>query len=313
MNPEHFTMDIDADKPRRSVPAAVDMAEAVVRARLNSLRKLDLQQALPLLLLELDRILHAQLGPEHRVALLECIKKPVLKAAAGLPKPASHGREGAQRLPAGMTLEQRLLLMMTRNLRHALYEIDRSQSSLLVEDDGDRVWVLLQVFRFLGRQVRYGIDWDRPWPKHTWQDLHDLFVYLVVRGSVQVNSGFTVAAFDDEFDAEIEYKRLLLLGLADRLTDRRSRTADFFHLLKRWAVDTRLVEPERAIGQERVIKVEVIRDEPPRLREAKLAESFRGWVLRPADAFVDYVRRVNRDGGQVVRLNAFRTAPSSRF
>jgi hypothetical protein len=277
------------------------------------MRRLELPQALPMLLLELDRILHAHVGAEDRVALLKCIKKPVLKAAAGLPKPAVHDRNAGQRVPAGMTLEQRLLLMMTRNLRHALYEIDRSQASLLVEDDGDRVWVLLQVFRFIGRQIRYGIDWDRPWPKHTWQDLHDLFVYLVVRGSVQINSGFTVAAFDDDFDAEIEYKRLLLLGLADRLTDRRSRTADFFHLLKRWAVDTRLLEPERALGRERIIKVEVIRDEPPRLREAKLTESFRGWVLRPADAFVQYIKQVNRDGGQVVRFNAFRSAPSPRF
>jgi hypothetical protein len=53
-------------------------------------------------------------------------------------------------------------------------------------------------------------------------------------------------------------------------------------------------------------------DEPTRLREAKLTESFRGWVLRPADAFVDYVKRVNGDGGQVLRFNAFRSAPSPR-
>lgn len=308
MNPEHVTMDRDAENTRRSVPGAVDLSEAAVRARLHALRRLELPQALPRLLLELDRILHGQLSFEQRVVLLQSIKKPVLKAAAGLPKPTDERNGGAKRVPAGMTLEQRLLLMMTRNLRHALYEIDRSQSSLLVEDDDDRVWVLLQVFRFIGRQIRYGIDWDRPWPKHTWQDLHDLFVYLVVRGSVQVNSGFAVASFDDEFDAEIEYKRLLLLGLADRLTDRRSHTADFFHMLKRWAVDSRLMEPERALGQAQVIKVEVIRDEPPRLREAKLTESFRGWVLRPADAFVDYVKQVNGDGGQVLRFNAFRSA-----
>jgi hypothetical protein len=83
-------------------------------------------------------------------------------------------------------------------------------------------------------------------------------------------------------------------------------------VLKRWAVDSRLSEPERALGQERIIKIEVIRDEPTRLREAKLTESFRGWVLRPADAFVDYVKRVNGDGGQVLRFNAFRSAPSPR-
>jgi hypothetical protein len=275
-----------------------------VVARLESLRKYDLHQALPLLMLELDRILKAEIGSETRLYLMQCVKKPVLKALGSLPKPVRAETRGDDDAPIGLTLEQRLVLLMTRNLRQALYELDRENGSMLVEDDGERNWLLQQTFRFIGRQIRYGIDWDRPWPKHSWQDLHDLFVYLVVRGTVPLDSGFTVAVFDDDFDAQIEYKRLLLLGLADRLTDRRCRTGDFYHMLKRWAADSRLVEPERVLGDSDVIKVEVTRDEPPRLRDRPLKDSFRGWVLRPADAFTQYVSHVNRGSGKILRVSA---------
>jgi len=273
-----------------------------VIARLESLRKHDLHQALPLLMLELDRILKAEMGSETRLYMMQCCKKPVLKALGGLPKPTRAETRGDDAGPIGLTLEQRLVLLMTRNLRQALYELDRENGSMLVEDDSERNWLLLQTFRFIGRQLRYGIDWDRSWPKHTWQDLHDLFVYLVVRGTVPLDSGYTVAVFDDDFDAQIEYKRLLLLGLADRLTDRRCRTGDFYHMLKRWAADSRLVEPERVLGDSNVIKVEVTRDEPPRLRERPLKDSFRGWVLCPADAFSKYVGHVNRGSGKLLQV-----------
>jgi hypothetical protein len=300
-SPGNASMDRNATTVSRSATKTAVSPEAV-SARLEALRKRDLHQALPLLMLELDRILHAQVGAEQRIELMQCIKKPVLKAAAGLPKPVRRESPGGGEPPLGLTLEQRLLLLMTRNLRQALYELDRANGSILVEDDGQRNWVLQQTFRFLGRQLRYGIDWDRPWPKHTWQDLHDLFVYLVVRGTVPLDSGFSLAVFDDDFDAQIEYKRLLLLGLADHLTERRARTGDYYHLLKRWATDSRLVEPERLLGEEDVVKVEVTHDAPPRLREHVLKESFRGWVLRPADALIQYVAHVNRGNGRVLRF-----------
>lgn len=291
---------VSPDDAAGPMPDAEAFSEAALRARLDAMRRLDLPRALPLLLVELDHVLRARLPAELRVDLLRCLKHPVLKAAAGLPKPAAEPgiRSGlspnAQVVAsnAGITLEQRLLLMVTRNLRHALYELDRTPASVLIDEDDGRLWVLQQIFRFMSRQIRYGIDWDRPWPKHTWQDLHDLFVYLVARGSVRVDAGFTVAVFDDEFDAEIEYKRLLLLGATDRLIERRTPSTDYYHLLKRWAADSILQDPEQVPRDEQVVKVEVSRDEPPRLREPPPHEAFRGWVLRPPRGYFEHLVRL---------------------
>jgi hypothetical protein len=310
MTLEHANICFDAGPYRRTTPAEQDLAPAAFRARLGILPELDLKDALPVLMMELDRMLNAPLSAEQRLRLLKYIRSPVLKAILRLPKPPVGPQRIQGRPPAGMTLEQRLMLLMTRNLRQALYELDRCQCCPSAGDDADRAWVMRQVFRFIGRQIRYGIDWDRPWPKHTWQDLHDLFLYLGAHGPVPAAARLTAAAWEGKLDVEVEYKRLLLLGLTDQLTGRRSGTTDFFHLLKRWAVDSRLQEPECTLGQAPVVKVEVTRDEPPRLRDGALNQSFRGWVLRPADAFVDYVKHVTRDGGHVVRFNAFRSVRS---
>ena len=273
--------------------AAAGSADAFA-ARLDRLSGLPLKQALPMLLLELDRLSAVPMDADDRIELMQVIKKPVLKAAASLPKPTPGSRTAERTADGGMTLEQRLIHLMIANLRQTLYDYDRAQGSRLVEDDGSRTWLLQQIFRFFGRQLRYAIDWNRAWPKHTWQDLHDLFVYLVVRGSVPLDSAFTVAVFDDEFDAAIEYKRLLLLGLVDELTHRSGASDAYFHLLKRWAADSSLVEPEKVLGQEGVIQVQVTADKPPAPRRDKLGTSFRGWVLRPADGCLHYVAQQRR-------------------
>jgi hypothetical protein len=277
------------------------VSAAALTARLQRLTALPLQQALPLLLVELDRLRGARIDADHRVELMETVKKPVLKAAASLPKPAPGSRTAQRAADGGMTLEQRLIHLMIANLRQTLYEYDRAQGSRLVEDDGRRTWLLQQILRFFGRQLRYAVDWDRPWPTHTWQDLHDLFVYLVVRGSVLLDSGFTVAVFDDEFDVATEYKRLLLLGLVDELTLRANTSDGYFHLLKRWSGDSSLVEPEKVLGHEGVIRVQVTTDAPPEVHRGKLDASFRGWVLQPADGCLRYIaqqRRAGRGTGQ---------------
>ncbi len=275
--------------------AAVAMSKDAVAERLVRLGALSLKDALPLLLLELDRLRAASLDVEDRIELLQALKKPVLKAAASLPKPTPGSRTALRTADGGMTLEQRLINLMITNLRQALYEYDRAQGSRLADDDGLRIWLLQQVFRFFGRQLRYTVDWDRSWPGHTWQELHDLFVYLVVRGSVAMDSAFTVAVFDDELDAATEYKRLLLLGLVDELTQRATASDAYFHLLKRWSVDSTLVEPEKLLGHRDQIQVVVTQDAPPQLLRGTLEASFRGWVLRPAQACIGYITQHRHD------------------
>jgi hypothetical protein len=295
----------DKRRRRRSSEAAVAplVSAAAVAERLDVLAAMPLKEALPGLLLELDRLRAAEMDAEERVQAMQDLKRPVLKAAASLPKPTPGSRTALRAADGGMTLEQRLLHLMIANLRRALHDYDRAQGSRLVDDDGQRIWLLQQLFRFFGRQLRYAVDWDRPWPTHTWQDLHDLFVYLVVRGSVPLDSAFTVAVFDDELDPAIEYKRLLLLGLVDGLTHRSSTSNGYFHLLKRWAAESSLVEPEKAMGRQDVIRVVVTQDLPPELLRGKLTASFRGWVLRPADACVAYISHQRR-GAKAGRASA---------
>lgn len=273
-----------------TLPEPVSGASAICE-RIQALRSRGLRQALPALMMELEHVARDTLSAEERIAVMHCLKKPVLKAIASLPKPHGPAPSGAN--ANTNTLEQRMLLLMIYNLRKTLHEIDRTQSSRYADEDSERIWVLQHLFRFFTRQIRYAIDWNRPLPQHTWRDLHDLFVYLVVRGMVQLTSDFSVSIFDEDFDAEIEYKRALLLGLADRLTNRRAKTDDFFKELKRWASETRLQDPNALIGQSGLIKLEVTQDEPPLLFEGVLAQSFRGWVVRPPESFREFIDSVN--------------------
>jgi hypothetical protein len=291
---EYSLKEVDSEELRELLAESEALAEPEPAAnsicdRIQSLRNRGLRQALPALMLEMEHIARETLDADARIAVMHCVKKPVLKAIASLPKPSGPPSSGS----TANTLEQRLLLLMIYNLRKTLHEIDRTQSSRYADDDTERVWVLQHLFRFFTRQIRYGIDWDRPLPQHTWRDLHDLFVYLVVRGMVQLTSDFSVSIFDEDFDAEIEYKRALLLGLADRLTNRRAKTEDFFRDLKLWASETRLQDPNGLVGQTGLIKLDVTQDEPPLLYEGALAQAFRGWVVRPPEVFRDFVDSIN--------------------
>ncbi len=291
---DYSLKEVDSEELRELLAESETLDEpesgaSVICERIQALRSRGLRQALPALMVELERVARETLDAEERIIVMHCVKKPVLKAVASLPKPRGPAPSGSQ----ANTLEQRLLLLMIYNLRKTLHEIDRTQSSRYADDDSERIWILQHLFRFFTRQIRYGIDWDRPLPQHTWRDLHDLFVYLVVRGMVQLSSDFSVSIFDEDFDAEIEYKRALLLGLADRLTNRRAKSEDYFKELKRWASETRLQDPNSLLGQSGLIKLEVTQDEPPLLFEGVLAQSFRGWVVRPPEAFREFIDSVN--------------------
>jgi hypothetical protein len=298
---EYSLKEVDSEEFRELLAESEPIIEepeslaSEICARIQALRDQNLRQALPILMLELEQIARENLEVDDRIAVMRCVKKPVLKALAGLPDPRRPGG-GASGSSAGLTMAQRLMTLMIYNLRKTLHDVDRTHRGRFTDDDNDRIWVLHQLFRFFSRQIRYGIDYDRPWPQNTWRDLHDLFVYLVVRGMVQLNTDFGISIFEEGFDAEIEYKRALLLGLVDRLTDHHASTGDFFGKLKTWASDTRLQDPKNLVGTPGLIKVQVTRDEPPECYEEALAESFRGWVLRPPQGFYDYINTVKQNG-----------------
>lgn len=268
-----------------TIQLSSEFDEPSVEVWISQIRTQQLKNALPSLLVKLDTLSKADVPPSRRITLLQMVKDPVVKALSHIPSPV-HERGGN----IGLTIEQRLLLMMINNMWRALQEVDRSRTAFSYSEDEDRDWVLRNLFRFIGRQVLYGIKWGRPWPKMTWQQLHDVFVYLVVRGAVHLNVGVQVVEDASGFDPETEYKRLLLIGIAYRLGDRHRLNREFLDNTRTWAALSELQDVQRMSGDETWFEVEVTSDEPPRLRRHGSKHQFRGWALQPPTAFFDFLK-----------------------
>lgn len=284
----------------RNLARAEARAEFEVRSVtvwLKGLRGQGLGLALPALILKLDALSKADLHPLQRAELLRLFKRPVLKALASLPKPIVAASGFAKGAASGVTLEQRLLLVMEANHRQALHDLS------LVEYVGDdacadaRAWVIRALFYYTERQIRYGIDWKVPWPPGTWQALHDLYVLLSTRDMLQtlVPTQFDAADPDlsDEqpLDPTVAYKRLLLLGLGNQLRPGCCDDPVLAEHLDAWAAESRLDDPEGRVWDLGVYVVEAAKDSPPRFRQGVLEDSFHGWVLEPAEGFRALVGR----------------------
>lgn len=257
----------------------------------RTLRQMPVSRALPLLLMRLDRLYKAEVSPRARLEILRILKRPVLKASAMLPAPDPRLPDGGLGNVTGLTLEQRLDLLMRANLNQLFQELDRKRYSSDVATDDNRHWVLRNLFKFLRRQVRYALLARRDAPRGTWHDLHDLFVYLVIRGRVRLDESMRVDFFDDGFDPEIEYKRLLLMGRAQQLDLPGKALLTMIPQLTDWARASRLADPGGQLGIFDLLLVEVSHDRPLRLNDSSLDTSFRGWVLQPDPRFKDFCRR----------------------
>jgi hypothetical protein len=260
---------------------------------LGAQRALGVREALPALILRLDCLRRMELEPETRLTLMRLYKNPVLKACAALPNPDPRAPDGGFG-GSGLTTEQRLDWLMRENLGRLFQELDRKRYRCAVATEENRFWVLRNLFKFLRRQIRYAMLARRPCPPQTWQDLHDLFVYLVIRGNVQLDSSVQVADFDEGFDAEIEYKRLLLMGYAQSRGLAGQPALELLHKAPDWARRSRLSDPGAHFGRFKLMLVEVSYDRPMRINDGGLRESFRGWVLLPAEEFIQLVHGSTR-------------------
>lgn len=260
---------------------------------LSAQRSMDVRDALPALVLRLDRLRELELEPGTRLELMRLYKRPVLKACAALPNPDPQAPDGGFG-GAGLTAEQRLDWLMRVNLGQLFQELDRKRYRCAAATEENRQWVLRNLFKFLRRQIRYAMLARRPCPRQTWQDLHDLFVYLVIRGNVQLDSAVHVDAFDDGFDAESEYKHLLLLGYAQACGLAGQPALDLLQKAPEWARRSSLSDPGAHLGLLELMLVEVSYDRPMRINDGSLREGFRGWVLLPADAFIQFIQHGTR-------------------
>jgi hypothetical protein len=289
----------------RNLARAEAQAEFEVRSVshwLKDLRGQGLGLALPALILKLDALNKADLHPLQRAEILRLFKRPVLRALASLPKPVVAASGFAKSAAYGVTLEQRLLLVMESNFRLALHDLSKVEYSGDDACDDARSWAIRNLFYFTERQIRYGIDWKVTWPQGTWQALHDLHILLSTRDMLQVLMPTAFAAGDpdltDEYplDPNTAYKRLLLLGLASQLKPGCCDDPVLAEHLDAWSAETRLDEPEGRVWDVGVYMVEVGKDAPPRYRPGVLEDSFHGWVLEPAQGFLALVGRGRTSG-----------------
>ena len=256
-----------------------------LRDWLAGLRTRGIRQAGPALVLALENLRKAELSASRRLAILSLLKVPVLKTCAGLPKPYSDEARTTEAAP-GLTMEQRLGRLMFVNLDRALHQLDREHPVPNARQQRQRLWLIRNLFRFANRQIRYTIAWQAALPAGSWRDLHALHLYLTTRRPTSLWELDAPCPTVGEFDHELEYKTLLLLGLAAKLKDAPSQSEYFLDGLPAWAAQTRLEDPHTMLGRLRLFIVEVSADEAPRQLTGSLDIPFRGWVLHPPYPYI---------------------------
>jgi hypothetical protein len=261
---------------------------------LSALRALSISKAVPQLIMRLEYLSRKDLEPNVRLDLMRVYKRPVLKAAASLPNPNPRLPFGGFDSDRGLTAKQRLDAVMGANFKRLFQDLDRKRYSSSAATEENRLWVLRNRFKFLRRQIRYALLARRACPAHTWQDAHDLIVYLVIRGNVRLNEFAQVDVFDDTFDPETEYKRLLLMGHAQSCDLPGDALLTLLPHLPDWARRSRLTDPGGHLGEFNLLQVEVSKDRPLRLNRSSLDEGFRGWVLLPDQGYLAFVERQPR-------------------
>ncbi|MTW21441.1 hypothetical protein [Allochromatium palmeri] len=247
---------------------------------LAELKTRGVRQAGPALVLTLENLRKTELSSNRRLTILSLLKVPVLKTCAGLPKPSAHDATATD-ANHGLTMEQRLGRLMFVNLNRTLHQLDKEHPVPNARQQQSRLWLTRNLFRFAGRQIRYAALWKTTLPTGTWRDLHELHLYLSSR---RLNSFWDLDAQRPtigEFDHEIEYRTLLLLGLAAKLKDSVLQNTYFMEGLPAWAAQTRLEDPHTKLGRLRLLVVEASSDEAPRQLTGSLEIPFRGWVLQP--------------------------------
>ena len=239
------------------------------------------------LIVKLEGLAESKVKARQRVDLLSVVDAQVMQTISLLPRSVGAARQAEDAEVEFGYLEQRLYNQLGRNFKLALVDIDKTGIRFANTASPDRGWLVKRLFQVFGDQIERSVRTNQSWTPGVWAELHDLFFYLTNRGGAR-----TVVEnrrVDWVFDPEVDYKRLLLLGLVQQLVSFQERSVTLFRILPSWAQQSCLRNMVAYDGVFDVYVVEISQDKPPRKSTNAINAGSIGWVLEPAQAFVDYV------------------------
>jgi len=261
-------------------------------ANVEASASVSLSRSLVDIVVKLQRLSRSDFGPRVRIALLRSLAPQVHQVVGALSPAVVSSRQREPSARKGATLTECVLGPMQTNLKLALMALDRSSGAFAPGAAEDRRWLVAELSHSLGGQIEDCVRSDRPWVPGVWQELHDLQVYRARRLGVALDEDQGVGDTGD--DQDVEYKRLLLLGLTKALLAPEQRSDRLFRSLHLWARESALREPDTYEGVFGLCVVEISKDAPPREVSGSIDVGFNGWVLEPASAFGDYVAGLAR-------------------
>jgi len=238
--------------------------------------------ALVMVFLKLERMADTPLEVSQRVAALYRLLPTIRDLADDLPQqppipvPRRRSSWGSE-----LSLEQRLICLTVKNLKATLEGLDAVGGTHIPGREAARLWTVQSLFEWLGRQIELCARWGRPWPRQTWQEVHDLYAYWLDRLGSSSSARERVAIGDEDYDAVPVYKRLLLVGLIATSGAGALLGPAWAGRLDDWARESILLERGGESFARGSYLVELSLDSPPREQMSAADSVRRALILRP--------------------------------
>lgn len=258
-----------------------ELESPVFNAWLTGLAARGLCGTLVSVFLKLGRMADSPVDVSQRLAALYRLMPTIQDLADDLPKQPPISQVGSVREGDNLSLEQRLICLTVKNLKATLEGLDSVSGTDVPGRDAARLWVVQCIFVWLGRQIELCARWDRPWPRQTWQELHDLYAYWIDRLRSATVAAGRLGMGDTKFDPIPVYTRLLLVGLIATSGAGALLVPAWASRLDQWVLDSSLQDSgSESLGSGSYL-VELSLDSPPRKQLGATDSLRRALMLRP--------------------------------
>ena len=237
------------------------------------------------LIVKLEQLARVGVPTSRRIYLLRKVDAMIADVEKHFTLPIAA--TGQSQPPQGILIEHRIYSLMAKNLKLALLDLDRSTTARALASAEDRPWLIRRLFGFLARSIELSMTTGRPWAQGIWSELHELYYYVLYRQDAEIDE--TREIRDMTFDPELEYKRLLLLGLARQMGKIVDSMPELMQRIPMWARQTRLKEPRIYEGTFGVYLVDITKNVPARECPDVVQATSSTWILEPAHGFFDFM------------------------